>query len=61
MPSSAVDGDTNSNIYQGSCTATAETDANPWIEVDLEKVLVVNTVKIANMATMCNGTSTSGG
>ena len=50
--SSAVDGNTDGNFYDGSVTAT-NLDPNPWWQVDLGASVAVNSVVIWNRTDCC--------
>ena len=48
VPERAIDGNTSGNYGANSATHTTEPDNNPWWELDLGRVLAIDSVKIWN-------------
>ena len=49
----AVDGNTNGDLYDGSCTLTKTYDTNPWWMVDLMEVILVKHIIMFNRQDCC--------
>ncbi len=49
----AVDGNDDTNVYDGSCMSTAVSDNRPWMAIDLGRPTVVTGVRVTNMLTGC--------
>ena len=52
VSSRAVDGNSNTNWYDGSCVHTTS-EKQPWWRVDLGKVELVNEVYVVNRGVCC--------
>ena len=50
----AVDGNTDSNIYDGSCMSTQQTEDNSWFAIDLGESKTILSVTITNMLATCS-------
>ena len=48
----AVDGNTNTDFYAGSCVATAE-EKDPWLRVDLGRKYLVKSVNLYLLSESC--------
>ena len=53
MAQKAVDGNTNSNFHEKSCSHTRKGDSEPWWEVDLGHAYNVAGVEITNRGDCC--------
>ena len=51
----AVDGNKDSNIFDGSCMSTNASDSDPWLAIDLGKPTIVTGISYTNMM-FTNGT-----
>ncbi|CAH1775088.1 unnamed protein product [Owenia fusiformis] len=49
----AVDGNTDPDFNQGSCTHTSDTGEDPWWMVDLEQKFIISRVEIYNRGDCC--------
>jgi hypothetical protein len=52
LASRAIDGNTNTNYYTGTCTHTSG-ESNPWWQVDLGSKQAVRAVKVTNRGDCC--------